>query len=101
MQDFSNEITLLKKYTHPAQSPPSFLTPGLCGKLDLLGILFILPYIQLQSPKNYFKNTNQPEPPAASTCECTSPPPHAPILAFIPFLFSFSFRHFRRRMLDR
>lgn len=76
------------RHTQPAHTPPSYLTPGLCGKVDLLGILFISLYIQLQSHTNYIKNTSQHEPPAASACEHTPPSPHAPISLSSLFLFS-------------
>lgn len=57
---------------------------NLCGKVDLLGILFISLYIQLQLHTNYIKYTSQHEPAAASACKRTPPSPHAPVSLSFP-----------------
>lgn len=91
---------LIRKMHIRAHTPPPYLTPGLCGHVDLLGILFISLYIQLQLHTNYIKNTSQHEPPAASACEHTAPSPQAPISLSFPSSSSSLLWRFRRQMPD-
>lgn len=91
---------LIRKMHIRAHTPPPYLTPGLCGHVDLLGILFISLYIQLQLHTNYIKNTSQHEPPAASACEHTAPSPQAPISLSFPSSSPSLLWRFRRQMPD-